>query len=275
MLFNVRLFRGNGIELLRCQSPGLLLLDWLFRLYTSTLKPQSLGNQPEGSATNTATKWHFSHGDAVWRDRKDSAGQRDEHWLQCCCLHMSLICGFHTDPKVVAVAFPTGIVMLALPCKSHELADVEQDTCPEQSSAQGPHTPPATNTKSGTVPVPQESWCPITQSWCFLSQLSCQPGLSKLFFPIYLEDSQWLPELPFLPASSLHQLREAFIYTRSEGVLCTVLEILSLHLLYKLWQRAALSSSQPLGAPLGSTAFHTVHHNIIYPAAAWKIQLHC
>lgn len=40
-------------------------------------------------------------------------------WLQCCRLHVPLSCGFHTDPKAVAVSFPAGIVMLALPCKSH------------------------------------------------------------------------------------------------------------------------------------------------------------
>lgn len=45
VLFTVRLLWGNGIELLSCQSPVLLLLGWLLRLSTSTLKPQCLGNQ--------------------------------------------------------------------------------------------------------------------------------------------------------------------------------------------------------------------------------------
>lgn len=141
VLFTVRLLWGNAIELLSCQSPVLLLLDWLLGLYISTLKPQPLGNQPKGSASNTSTQWHSSHGDALWRERKDSAGQRNKHLIQWCCLHVPLTCGFHTDSDVVPVVFPTGIVMLALPCKSHYLADMGTGHLPRAEFSSGTTCP--------------------------------------------------------------------------------------------------------------------------------------
>lgn len=233
VLFTVRLLWRNGIELLSCQSPVLLLLDWLLRLYTSTLKPQSLGNQPEGSASNTATKQHFSHGDAVWRERKDIAGQRDEHlvttllsphafnlWLP----HWSKDCGSCMSHRNHDAG----------PALQKPLAGWRGNRTPAQSRVQLRdhvlHLSPTQRLAPHLCHRNHGPCCPVTQFWCFPSEPSCQLELSKLFFPIYLEESQRLPELPFLPASSLHQLREAFIiYRGSEGVLCTVLEISSLH----------------------------------------------
>lgn len=62
-------------------------------------------------------------------------------------------------------------------------------------------------------------WCPGAFQVSFLPARAVKVFLSHLL----KRNSQWLPELPFLPGSSLHQLREAFIYRGSEGVLRTVL----------------------------------------------------
>lgn len=207
VLFTVRWLWGNGIELLSCQSPVLLLLDWLLRLPSSTLKPQRLGKQPQGSASITATKLHSSHGDAGWRERKDSAGQRDEHLitmlLSPCAFNLWLPHWFEGCGSCVSRrnrdAGPALQKPLAGWCGNGMSA-----SWPEQGSAQGPRAPPATNTKSGTTLVPQEPRTLVP--WCFPSELSCQPELSRLFFPIYFgKDSQRLPELPFLPGSSLFE----------------------------------------------------------------------
>lgn len=188
VLFTVRLLWGNGIELLSCQSPVLLLLDWLLRLYTSTLKLQHLGNQPEESASNTATQSHFSHGHALWRERKHSAGQRDEHlitmllsphtfnpWLP----HWFKCCG--------SLRFPQESWCWPCPAKAISWLTWEQATCPEQSSAQGPRAPPVTDTKSGTTPVPQEprTLVPcnpvlVLSKWAFLPTRALKAFLSHL-----------------------------------------------------------------------------------------------
>lgn len=90
------------------------------------------------------------------------------------------------------------------------LAGWPRNRTPAQSRVQlRNHVPHLSLTQSGTTPVPQElwPWCRITHFWCLPSELS------KLFFPIYLrEDSQWLPEVPFLPhytSSERHLFTEA------------------------------------------------------------------
>lgn len=116
----------------------------------------------------------------------------------------------------------------------------ENSTWAEWSSTWRPHALPITDTRA--VRAWHHAWAEgrinlsvlLPTSGSFHVNLLASQSCQELFLLVHLgEDSQWLLELPFLPPSSLHPLKKAFIYRASQAcALYCPLELVSLHRLY-------------------------------------------
>lgn len=157
--------------------------------------------------------------------------------------------------------------MLALPYKS-----LHVKTAPGQSGAQlgEPHALPITDTRA--VRAWHHAWAEgrinlsalLPTSGSFHVNLLASQSCQELFLIVHLgEDSQWLLELPFLPPSSLHPLKKAFIYRASQAcALYCPLELVSLHWLYmEPWQTAAFSYSQSLNTDFECSCRHCLSYH--------------